>query len=139
MRPKTSLRRGDARVHQRAQVRGQGVLPCWPLRAPALLSAGRGPVRSCSISLSLGTENTAMGTVPGGIQSRSLPNQRETRHSVQSAAPKSPTQLHDGQLLMVLTTLASLSGQMTTYRVPRNNLNIISVLLQTGFCLGEIL
>lgn len=108
--------------------------PCWTLRAPALLSAGRRPVRSCPISLfpnphswpsettgeapgreESGHGNTATGTVLGAgwDPGREHSHQRESRHSVQSAAPQSPAQPHDGQLLRALTTVVLSWAQVT--------------------------
>ena len=62
-----------------------------------------------------GHENMATGTVPGAGWDlvREPPHQRETRHSMHSAAPQSPTQPHDGQLLGVLTTVVSSWAQVT--------------------------
>lgn len=98
--------------------------------APALLTQ--------EASLSLDTENTASGQCQTGVESdQGASHRRETWNSVQSAASQSLPRPTHGQLLMVLTTLASLLGQMTISRIPRNNLNIISVLLQNWLLLGR--
>ena len=95
----------------------------------------------CQAEKSLGMRTRPRGQcqAPGGIRSGSLPTRGRPGILCIAQPPKAPPSPKTASCWGSWLPWCHCGHRWPTHRVSRSNLNIISVLLQISFCLGEIL
>ena len=95
----------------------------------------------CQAEKSLGMRTRPRGQcqAPGGIRSGSLPTRGRPGILCIAQPPKAPPSPKTASCWGSWLPWCHRGHRWPTHRVSRSNLNIISVLLQISFCLGEIL